>query len=99
MLVEKVWELEVCLGLEKMKWCLLAASDWPAVVIPPPLPACSVSEAEYTKAIEDEIKSVVKLQVELDLDVLVHGEPEVRGVEFSHNENDIECIIKKMHTT
>lgn len=36
----------------------------------------SVSEAEYTKAIEDEIKSVVKLQVELDLDVLVHGEPE-----------------------
>jgi 5-methyltetrahydropteroyltriglutamate--homocysteine methyltransferase len=29
------------------------------------------------KAIEAEINSVVKLQEDLDLDVLVHGEPEV----------------------
>ena len=47
------------------------------------------------KAIEDEIKSVVKLQVELDLDVLVHGEPEVRSVEFSHNENYMSNVFEK----
>lgn len=29
-------------------------------------------------AIKEEIKKVVKLQEELDIDVLVHGEPEVR---------------------
>jgi 5-methyltetrahydropteroyltriglutamate--homocysteine methyltransferase len=36
-----------------------------------------ISEEEYTKAIKEEISKVVKIQEELDIDVLVHGEPEV----------------------
>lgn len=36
-----------------------------------------ISEEEYVKAIKEEINKVVKLQEELDIDVLVHGEPEV----------------------
>lgn len=36
-----------------------------------------VSEEEYIKVIKEEINKVVKLQEELDIDVLVHGEPEV----------------------
>lgn len=36
-----------------------------------------ISEEEYVKAIKEEISKVVKLQEELDIDVLVHGEPEV----------------------
>ncbi|OAE18595.1 hypothetical protein AXG93_1923s1510 [Marchantia polymorpha subsp. ruderalis] len=35
-----------------------------------------ITEEEYTKAIQTEIQNVVKLQEDLDLDVLVHGEPE-----------------------
>lgn len=35
-----------------------------------------ISEAEYEKFLEDEIKSVVEKQEALGLDVLVHGEPE-----------------------
>ncbi|KAF8007478.1 hypothetical protein BT93_K1482 [Corymbia citriodora subsp. variegata] len=35
-----------------------------------------ISEEEYVKAIKEEINKVVKLQEKLDLDVLVHGEPE-----------------------
>ncbi|UZJ56973.1 hypothetical protein CBS101457_006293 [Exobasidium rhododendri] len=35
-----------------------------------------ISQEEYEKFLEDEIKFVVKRQEELDLDVLVHGEPE-----------------------
>ncbi|XP_051134334.1 5-methyltetrahydropteroyltriglutamate--homocysteine methyltransferase-like isoform X1 [Andrographis paniculata] len=35
-----------------------------------------ISEEDYVKAIKEEINQVVKLQEELDLDVLVHGEPE-----------------------
>ncbi|XP_039160166.1 5-methyltetrahydropteroyltriglutamate--homocysteine methyltransferase-like [Eucalyptus grandis] len=35
-----------------------------------------MSWEEYVKAIKVEIKKVVKLQEELDIDVLVHGEPE-----------------------
>ncbi|CAK9278893.1 unnamed protein product, partial [Sphagnum jensenii] len=35
-----------------------------------------ITEEEYVKAIQGEISSVVKLQEELDIDVLVHGEPE-----------------------
>ena len=38
---------------------------------------CRMSEEEYVKAIKEEINKVVKLQEELDIDVLVHGEPEV----------------------
>lgn len=38
---------------------------------------CRISEEEYVKAITEEINEVVKLQEELDIDVLVHGEPEV----------------------
>ncbi|KAJ8649663.1 hypothetical protein MRB53_002686 [Persea americana] len=38
--------------------------------------ANKISEEEYVKAIKEEISSVVKLQEELDIDVLVHGEPE-----------------------
>ncbi|KAF7121029.1 hypothetical protein RHSIM_Rhsim13G0199800 [Rhododendron simsii] len=38
--------------------------------------ARKISEDEYVKAIEEEINKVVKLQEELDIDVLVHGEPE-----------------------
>ncbi|KAL9230821.1 hypothetical protein vseg_006121 [Gypsophila vaccaria] len=35
-----------------------------------------VSEQDYVAAIKEEISKVVKLQEELDIDVLVHGEPE-----------------------
>ena len=37
-----------------------------------------ISEKEYIKTIQEEIAKVIKLQEELDLDVLVHGEPEVK---------------------
>ncbi|GAB2280961.1 hypothetical protein Dimus_015578 [Dionaea muscipula] len=36
-----------------------------------------VSEDDYISVIKEEIKKVVQLQEELDIDVLVHGEPEV----------------------
>lgn len=36
-----------------------------------------ISEEEYVSAIKEEISKVVKLQEDLDIDVLVHGEPEV----------------------
>lgn len=36
-----------------------------------------ISEEEYVKQIKEEIRKVVELQEELDIDVLVHGEPEV----------------------
>lgn len=36
-----------------------------------------VSEEDYIRFIKEEINNVVKLQEELDIDVLVHGEPEV----------------------
>lgn len=35
-----------------------------------------ITEDEYVKAIKNEIAKVVKLQEDLDIDVLVHGEPE-----------------------
>ncbi|XP_010553797.1 PREDICTED: 5-methyltetrahydropteroyltriglutamate--homocysteine methyltransferase 1-like [Tarenaya hassleriana] len=38
--------------------------------------AKKISEEDYIKAIKEEIKKVVDLQEELDIDVLVHGEPE-----------------------
>ncbi|KAM0943578.1 putative 5-methyltetrahydropteroyltriglutamate--homocysteine S-methyltransferase [Dioscorea sansibarensis] len=38
--------------------------------------ANKISEEEYVNAIKEEISKVVKLQEELDIDVLVHGEPE-----------------------
>lgn len=38
--------------------------------------AKKISEEEYVRAIKEEINKVVKLQEELDIDVLVHGEPE-----------------------
>nr|XP_010932648.1 5-methyltetrahydropteroyltriglutamate--homocysteine methyltransferase 2 [Elaeis guineensis] len=38
--------------------------------------ANKISEEEYVNAIREEINKVVKLQEELDIDVLVHGEPE-----------------------
>ncbi|XP_020086316.1 5-methyltetrahydropteroyltriglutamate--homocysteine methyltransferase 2-like isoform X2 [Ananas comosus] len=38
--------------------------------------ANKITEEEYVKAIKEEINEVVKLQEELDIDVLVHGEPE-----------------------
>ncbi|XP_039130759.1 5-methyltetrahydropteroyltriglutamate--homocysteine methyltransferase 2-like [Dioscorea cayenensis subsp. rotundata] len=38
--------------------------------------AIKISEEEYVQAISEEISKVVKLQEELDIDVLVHGEPE-----------------------
>ncbi|KAA8543953.1 hypothetical protein F0562_021870 [Nyssa sinensis] len=38
--------------------------------------AKKISEEEYVKAIKEEINKVVKLQEGLDIDVLVHGEPE-----------------------
>lgn len=38
--------------------------------------AKKISEDEYVTAIKKEIEKVVKLQEELDIDVLVHGEPE-----------------------
>ncbi|KAL4283055.1 hypothetical protein GQ457_16G007610 [Hibiscus cannabinus] len=38
--------------------------------------AKKISENDYVNSIKEEISKVVKLQEELDLDVLVHGEPE-----------------------
>ncbi|KAJ8446173.1 hypothetical protein Cgig2_015944 [Carnegiea gigantea] len=38
--------------------------------------ANKISEDDYVKAIKEEIRKVVELQEELDIDVLVHGEPE-----------------------
>ncbi|KAL6507084.1 hypothetical protein OROHE_021983 [Orobanche hederae] len=38
--------------------------------------AKKISEEEYIKCIKEEINKVVELQEELDIDVLVHGEPE-----------------------
>lgn len=38
--------------------------------------ANKISEEDYVKYITEEISKVVKLQEELDIDVLVHGEPE-----------------------
>jgi 5-methyltetrahydropteroyltriglutamate--homocysteine methyltransferase len=38
--------------------------------------AKKISEESYVEAIKEEISKVVKLQEELDIDVLVHGEPE-----------------------
>ncbi|KAL7127030.1 hypothetical protein ABFS83_14G226700 [Erythranthe nasuta] len=38
--------------------------------------ASKISEEDYVKAIKEEIEAVVKLQEELGIDVLVHGEPE-----------------------
>ncbi|XP_012066300.1 5-methyltetrahydropteroyltriglutamate--homocysteine methyltransferase [Jatropha curcas] len=38
--------------------------------------AKKISEDDYVKAIKEEISKVVKIQEELDIDVLVHGEPE-----------------------
>ncbi|KAH7675249.1 Cobalamin-independent methionine synthase protein [Dioscorea alata] len=38
--------------------------------------ANKISEEEYVNAMREEISKVVKLQEELDIDVLVHGEPE-----------------------
>ncbi|XP_073148773.1 5-methyltetrahydropteroyltriglutamate--homocysteine methyltransferase isoform X2 [Henckelia pumila] len=38
--------------------------------------AKKISEEEYISSIKEEINKVVKLQEELDIDVLVHGEPE-----------------------
>lgn len=35
-----------------------------------------LSEAEYRGAVEDYIKYAIQIQEELDIDVLVHGEPE-----------------------
>lgn len=42
---------------------------------------CRISEEEYVSAIKEEISKVVKIQEELDIDVLVHGEPEVSVLE------------------
>lgn len=36
-----------------------------------------ISENDYVEAIKEEINKVVRLQEDLDIDVLVHGEPEV----------------------
>ncbi|XP_004489679.1 5-methyltetrahydropteroyltriglutamate--homocysteine methyltransferase [Cicer arietinum] len=38
--------------------------------------ANKISEEEYVTAIKEEIRKVVELQEQLDIDVLVHGEPE-----------------------
>ncbi|CAN8269853.1 unnamed protein product [Cochlearia groenlandica] len=38
--------------------------------------AKKISEEDYVKAIKEEIKKVIDIQEDLDIDVLVHGEPE-----------------------
>ena len=43
------------------------------------------------KAIKEEIGKVVELQEELDIDVLVHGEPEVRL------RTSISCPFQELH--
>ncbi|KAE8691753.1 5-methyltetrahydropteroyltriglutamate--homocysteine methyltransferase [Hibiscus syriacus] len=45
--------------------------------------AKKISENDYVSTIKEEIKKVVNLQEELDLDVLVHGEPEYFGEQLS----------------
>ncbi|KAL3715559.1 hypothetical protein ACJRO7_007314 [Eucalyptus globulus] len=47
--------------------------------------AKKISEEEYIKAINEEIDKVVKLQEELDIDVLVYGEPELSGFALTVN--------------
>ncbi|WZY96464.1 hypothetical protein YC2023_068793 [Brassica napus] len=44
--------------------------------------AKKISEEDYVKAIKEEIKKVVDIQENLDIDVLVHGEPENDMVEY-----------------
>lgn len=46
-----------------------------------------ITKEDYILAIEDEIKKVVKLQEELDIDVLVHGDPEVSLFTILHATN------------
>ncbi|XP_051134339.1 5-methyltetrahydropteroyltriglutamate--homocysteine methyltransferase-like isoform X2 [Andrographis paniculata] len=55
-----------------------------------------ISEEDYVKAIKEEINQVVKLQEELDLDVLVHGEPEIHTHMCYSNFNDIIHSIMDM---
>uniref|UniRef100_A0A7C9CJM2 5-methyltetrahydropteroyltriglutamate--homocysteine S-methyltransferase n=1 Tax=Opuntia streptacantha TaxID=393608 RepID=A0A7C9CJM2_OPUST len=50
-----------------------------------------ISEDGYVKAIKEEIGKVVELQEELDIDVLVHGEPEVRLP------TSISCPYQELH--
>jgi methionine synthase II (cobalamin-independent) len=38
---------------------------------------CRITEEAYVSAIKEEIRKVVEIQEKLDIDVLVHGEPEV----------------------
>ncbi|KAL0708699.1 hypothetical protein Bca4012_075125 [Brassica carinata] len=45
--------------------------------------AKKISEEDYVKAIKEEIKKVVDIQEDLDIDVLVHGEPEYFGEQLS----------------
>ncbi|KAF3588447.1 hypothetical protein F2Q69_00032465 [Brassica cretica] len=44
--------------------------------------AKKISEEDYVKAIKEDIKKVVDIQEDLDIDVLVHGEPENDMVEY-----------------
>lgn len=53
-----------------------------------------ISEEEYVKAIKEEINKVVKLQEELDIDVLVHGEPEVSYLEPFEEEIKITVFVE-----
>ncbi|KAF6141644.1 hypothetical protein GIB67_001196, partial [Kingdonia uniflora] len=47
--------------------------------------ANKIAEEEYIKAMKKEINKVVKLQEDLDIDVLVHREPWLKGFAFSAN--------------
>lgn len=53
-----------------------------------------ISEDDYVKTIKEEINNVVKLQEELDIDVLVHGEPEVT---YHPKLNNLRCCHALLH--
>ena len=57
-----------------------------------------ISEEEYVNAITEEISKVVKIQEDLDIDVLVHGEPEVKkNYPVTYASKSIFKLSKKTH--
>lgn len=55
------------------------------------MPFFRISEDDYVKSIKEEISKVVILQEELDIDVLVHGEPEV--ISQPNYIKSIQCLL------
>jgi 5-methyltetrahydropteroyltriglutamate--homocysteine methyltransferase len=65
------------------KWVTTNAKNFLFSVFWPPCLLQShyrITEEAYVSAMKEEINKVVKIQEELDIDVLVHGEPEVSSI-------------------